>query len=97
MIKTLTDNTMIHLFSNFVHTIMDIKYDISRHDAIWIVDNQLWVVKCFASFAIHAVISIGRFVQLHIINIDHMFHSGQNLHQKHGTVGLDSLGIVMAF
>ena len=79
-----------------MHTIVFIKYDISRHDTVWIVDDQLCVVEGLAWFSVHAVISILGFFQLHIVVVDRVFLPRQNFDQEHCAVGLGSLGVVVA-
>ena len=85
------------LFSNFVHAIMYINNYISRHDAVRIVDNQLCIVESLSRFSVHAVTSIWGALQLDFIVINDVFLSCKNINQKHCAVGLDSLGVVVAF
>ena len=90
-----TQSLFTNLFNNFVHAIMYINYDISRHDTVWIVDDQLCVVEGLAWFSVHAVISIWRVGHLHVITENCVFFPGENLHQEHCAVCLDSLGVVV--
>ena len=91
-----TQSLFTNLFNNFVHAIMYINYDISRHDTVWIVDSQLCVVEGLACFSVHAVISIWGLFQLHIVVVDCVFLPRQNVDQEHCTVCQDSLGVVVA-
>ena len=53
-------NDACGLFGYFVHAVQLVDYDVAWHYAVWVVDNQFWVVEIFAAFPVHAVTAIGR-------------------------------------
>ena len=48
------------LFGYFVHAVQLVDYDVAWHYAVWVVDNQFWVVEIFAARPVHAVTAVGR-------------------------------------
>ena len=78
-----------------MYTFPSIDYDISRHDTVWIVNDQLRVVKFLTRCSVHTVIAIRRTSE-HFIIGDVVFLSREYVNLEHCTVCVDSLSVVVA-
>ena len=84
------------LFGYFVHAVQLVDDDVAWHHAVWVVDDQFWVVEIFAALPVHAVTAVGRAPYLCVRYLKTVFLSRQDTAEQHGSVCVRPLSIVVA-
>ena len=72
-----------------------VDYDISRHDTVWVVNDQLRVVKFLTRCSVHTVTAIRRTSEL-FTSGNVVFLSREYVNLEHCTVCVDSLRVFVA-
>ena len=53
-------NDACGLIGYFVHAFQLVDDNVAWHHAVWVVDDQFWVVEIFAALPVHAVTAVRR-------------------------------------
>ena len=79
------------------NSILPINNDVTRHDSIWIVHNNLRIVQLATNLSVHTIEARRWTCQLLAICLKQVFSSRAHVTEEHCSVAIGSLRIIMAF
>ena len=84
------------LSSKVSYAILLVEDDITRHNCLWIVDNNLWVVQFATNLSINAVKSSRWASKRLTVLLKTVFLTWADVTEKHGSITMGTLGVVVA-
>ena len=79
------------------NSILCINNDVTRHDCIWIVHNNLRIVQFATNLSVHAIEATRWTCQLLTICFKLVFSSWTHVTEEHCSVAIGSLCVIMTF
>ena len=89
--------TFLQLPCNFVHPIFLVNNNVARHNCIGVVEDNFREAHAMSHLNIHTVIPRGWALQVNIICLKKVLLARANCTQKHRSVAMSTLCVVMGF
>ena len=76
---------------------MSVNNDVSRHDCLWLVHYQLWVVQIFSNMSVHAIVSWRWSSHMLHVPLENRLSPWKYVTQEHGFMAVAPSCVVVAF
>ena len=79
------------------NSILPINDDVTRHDSIWIVHNNLRIVQLATNLSVHTIVARRWTCQLLTIGLKQVLSSWAHITEEHCSVAIGTLCVIMTF